>query len=28
LRRLEEKMEEEKEKIRRRDWRVFPEEKP
>jgi len=25
---VEEKMEEEKEKIRRRDWRVFPEEKP
>ena len=28
LRRMEEKMEEEKEKIRRRDWRVSPEEKP
>ena len=28
LRRVEEKMEEEKEKIRRRDWRVSPEEKP
>ena len=28
LRRVEEKMEEENEKIRRRDWRVFPEEKP
>jgi len=25
---VEEKMEEENEKIRRRDWRVFPEEKP
>jgi len=28
LRRVEEKMEEENEKIRRRDWRVSPEEKP
>jgi len=28
LRRVEEKMKEEKEKIRRRDWRVSPEEKP
>jgi len=28
LRRVEEKMEEENEKIGRRDWRVFPEEKP
>jgi len=28
LRRVEEKMEEEKEKIRRRDWRVSLEEKP
>jgi len=28
LRRVEEKIEEEKEKIRRRDWRVSPEEKP
>ena len=28
LRRVEEKMEKEKEKIRRRDWRVSPEEKP
>ena len=28
LRRVEEKMEKENEKIRRRDWRVSPEEKP
>jgi len=28
LKRVEEKMEEENEKIRRRDWRVSPEEKP
>ena len=28
LRSVEEKMEEENEKIRRRDWRVSPEEKP
>jgi len=28
LRRVEEKMEEENEKIGRRDWRVSPEEKP
>ena len=28
LRRVEERMEEETEKIRRRDWRVSPEEKP
>ena len=28
LKRIEEKMEEENEKIRRRDWRVSPEEKP
>jgi len=28
LRRVEEKIEEEKKKIRRRDWRVSPEEKP
>ena len=28
LRRVEEKMEEENEKIRRKDWRVSPEEKP
>ena len=28
LRRVEEQIEEENEKIRRRDWRVFPEEKP
>jgi len=28
LKTVEEKMEEENEKIRRRDWRVFPEEKP
>ena len=28
LRRMEEKMEKENEKIRRRDWRVSPEEKP
>ena len=28
LRRVEEKMEEESEKIGRRDWRVSPEEKP
>ena len=28
LRRVEERMEEENEKIRRRDWRVSPEEKP
>jgi len=28
LRRVEEKMEEENEKIKRRDWRVSPEEKP
>jgi len=28
LRRVEEQMEEENEKIKRRDWRVSPEEKP
>ena len=28
LKMIEEKMEEENEKIRRRDWRVSPEEKP
>ena len=28
LRRVEENMEEENEKIRKRDWRVSPEEKP
>jgi len=28
LKRIEEKMEEENEKIRKRDWRVSPEEKP
>ena len=28
LKRIEEKMEEENEKIRRKDWRVSPEEKP
>ena len=28
LKRIEEKMEEENKKIRRRDWRVSPEEKP
>ena len=28
VRRVEEQMEEENEKIRRRDWRVSPEEKP
>ena len=28
LRRVEEKMEKENEKMRRRDWRVSPEEKP
>jgi len=28
MRRVEEQMEEENEKIRRRDWKVSPEEKP
>jgi len=28
LKKIEEKMEEENEKIRKRDWRVSPEEKP